>query len=79
MIFIYHITYIRIIITFITSDTHLVHDPIESMRELANIALGRGAAIISDHLGDFIKMNRTGCNIFGTFSKTNNLLCADRK
>lgn len=42
--------------TFITSDTHLVHDPIESMRELANIALGRGAAIISDHLGDFIKM-----------------------
>ena len=41
---------------FITSDMPLVHDPIESMRELANIALGRGAAIISDHLGDFIKM-----------------------
>lgn len=40
----------------ITVDTYLGSDPIESIRELANIALGRGAAIISDHLGDFIKM-----------------------
>ncbi|MBY3790300.1 response regulator [Photobacterium carnosum] len=37
-------------------DSHLDNNPIESIRELANIALGRGAAIISDHLGDFIKM-----------------------
>lgn len=41
---------------FITSDNHLISEPIESIRELSNIALGRGAAIISDHLGDFIKM-----------------------
>lgn len=37
-------------------DPHLENNSIEIMRELANIALGRGAAIISDHLGDFIKM-----------------------
>ncbi len=39
-----------------TLDAHLVIDPVASIRELANIALGRGAAIIADHLGDFIKM-----------------------
>ncbi|MEC6831409.1 response regulator [Photobacterium toruni] len=37
-------------------NSHLDNDSIECIRELANIALGRGAAIISDHLGDFIKM-----------------------
>ncbi|PSW21437.1 response regulator [Photobacterium sanctipauli] len=29
---------------------------VASFKEVANIALGRGAAIISDHFGDFIKM-----------------------
>ncbi|PSW47308.1 response regulator [Photobacterium kishitanii] len=41
---------------FITPDNYLMSEPIESIREISNIALGRGAAIISDHLGDFIKM-----------------------
>ncbi|KPA51060.1 chemotaxis protein CheC [Photobacterium leiognathi subsp. mandapamensis] len=31
-------------------------DYIAGFREIANISLGRGAAIISDHLGEFIKM-----------------------
>ncbi|WP_061013471.1 response regulator [Photobacterium leiognathi] len=39
-------------------DTHkgLSVDYIAGFREIANISLGRGAAIISDHLGEFIKM-----------------------
>ncbi|PSV27574.1 MULTISPECIES: response regulator [unclassified Photobacterium] len=38
------------------NDNTLSVDYIEGFREIANISLGRGAAIISDHLGEFIKM-----------------------
>lgn len=32
------------------------NDYIQTFKEVANVALGRGAAIISDHFGEFIKM-----------------------
>ena len=53
-------------------DPHLENNSIEIMRELANIALGRGAAIISDHLGDFIKMPLPSVS----FMKSNDLSMA---
>lgn len=40
----------------VTGAHFISEHPIDNIREIANIALGRGAAIISDHLGDFIKM-----------------------
>ena len=43
--------------SWITKDNHyLVLDHIQAFKEVSNVALGRGAAIISDHFGEFIKM-----------------------